>query len=57
MNNLTIPPALHDAMIFCSRRLFDASQEGSREYAEAIIRTVIKTLNTAVEEVSNNGTH
>jgi len=60
MYNALIPPALHDAMLFCSKRLFNASQDGNLDFALATIRATIKTLETSLEEatkVNNHGTH
>lgn len=50
VNSNLLPPALHDVMTFCSRKLFNASQDGNFDYALATIHTVIKTLQTALDE-------
>lgn len=50
MTNGLIPPALHDAMLFSSKKLFNASQDGNLDYAIATIRAVVKTLDTVLSE-------
>lgn len=58
----TIPPEVHDTMSACSRRLFNAAQDGDMDYALAVMKKTIETLSIAVaylsnQEGNNNGNH
>jgi hypothetical protein len=57
-----LPPHVQDTMMACSRRLFNASQDGDVDFALAVMNKTIETLSIAVaylstQEGSNNGTH
>jgi hypothetical protein len=57
-----MPPYAADSMMACSRKLFNASQDGDVDYALAVMKTTIETLSMTIaylstQEGSNNGTH
>jgi hypothetical protein len=55
----TFPPHLHDTMMACSRKLFNAAQDGNTEYATAVIKQTIETLSLVqsfLETGNSNGT-
>ena len=58
--NKTLPPYAHDTMMGCSRKLFNAAQDGDTDYALAVMKRTIETLNMTIsylttQEGENNG--
>lgn len=57
-----LPPHAHDTMMACSRKLFNAAQDGDTDFGIAVMKTTIETLSITMaylttQEGSNNGTH
>lgn len=57
----TIPPYIHDSMMACSRKLFNAGVDGNPDYAIAVLRDALVTLQATLDQLvahekSNNGT-
>lgn len=48
----TLPPYAHDTMMSCSRKLFNAAQDGDVDFALAVMKRTIETLNMTISYLS-----
>jgi len=56
----SLSPHVYDTMMACSRKLFNAAQDGNPDYALSVMKTVSETLTFTMSYVAqegNNGTH
>lgn len=54
-----IPPHIHDTMMACSRKLFNAATDGDAIYAHSVMKDVIETINFTLNtwKAGDNGTN
>lgn len=47
-----LPAYAHDTMMSCSRKLFNAASDGDTDYALAVMKRTIETLNITIAYIT-----
>lgn len=47
-----LPPYAHDTMMGCSRKLFNAASDGDIDFALAVMKRTIETLNITIAYIT-----